>query len=100
MHVDDVAALYALVVERGEALGYVIGASGDNPTVRELGEAAAGPAGVAPESDDASRQRLGGAFADALLLDQATEAAKAKALGWKPVGPTLVEELRSGSYAT
>ena len=99
VHVDDVAALYALVLEHGEALGYLIAASGDNPTVRELGEAAAGPAGVAPESAEASRQRLGAAFADALLLDQAAEGAKAKALGWKPAGPALVEELRSGSYA-
>jgi nucleoside-diphosphate-sugar epimerase len=98
VHVDDLAALYALVVESGAALGHLIGASGANPTVRELGEAAAGPAGVAPESEDASRERLGAAFADALLLDQATEAAKARALGWKPAGPTLTEELRSGSY--
>jgi hypothetical protein len=54
---------------------------------------------VAPESADVSRQRLGAAFADALLLDQAAEGAKAKALGWKPAGPALVEEFRSGSYA-
>jgi nucleoside-diphosphate-sugar epimerase len=100
IHVDDVAAVYVLVIERGEALGPVIAASGDNPTVRELGEAAAGPAGVAPETVDASRNRLGAAFADALLLDQRTSAAKAKALGWAPKAPTLVEEFRAGSYAS
>ena len=95
IHVEDVAALYVTVVERGERLGYVIAASGVNPTVRELGEAAAGGAGVAPESVEASRERLGAAFADALLLDQQTTAAKARSLGWTPTRPTLVEELRA-----
>jgi nucleoside-diphosphate-sugar epimerase len=99
VHVDDVAALYAVVLASGEALGYVIGASGDNPTVLELAEAAAGDAGVLPETGDESRARLGAPFADALLLDQATSAAKARSLGWKPAGPTLVEEFRTGSYA-
>jgi nucleoside-diphosphate-sugar epimerase len=98
VHVEDVAALYAAVVERGERLGYVIVASGDNPTVRELAEAAAGDAGVAPESADASRERLGALFADALLLDQQATAVKARALGWTPTRPSLVEELRTGSY--
>ncbi|HTJ34461.1 MAG TPA: NAD-dependent epimerase/dehydratase family protein [Dactylosporangium sp.] len=98
IHVEDVAALYVTVVERRERLGYVIAASGVNPTVRELAEAAAGTAGVAPETADASRERLGAPFAEALLLDQQTRAAKAKALGWTPTRPTLVEELRSGSY--
>jgi nucleoside-diphosphate-sugar epimerase len=114
IHVDDVAALYVTALERGERLGYLIAASGDNPTVREIGEAAAagvagagagagdsgvGGAGVAPESDDASRARLGALFADALLLDQQTAATTAKALGWKPTARTLVEEFRAGSYA-
>ncbi|UWZ40522.1 NAD(P)H-binding protein [Dactylosporangium roseum] len=98
VHVEDVAALYVTVVERGERLGYLVAASGVNPTVRELAEAAAGAAGVAPETADASRERLGALFADALLLDQQTAAAKAKALGWTPVRPALVEELRTGSY--
>jgi nucleoside-diphosphate-sugar epimerase len=98
IHVDDAAAVYQAVVERGEALGYLIAASGANPTVRELGEAAAGGAGVAPESADASRERLGASFADALLLDQQADGAAARSLGWAPQGPTLVEELRSGSY--
>ncbi|GAA2637213.1 NAD-dependent epimerase/dehydratase family protein [Dactylosporangium fulvum] len=96
VHVEDVAALYVTVVERRERLGYVVAASGVNPTVRELAEAAAGDAGVAPETTDASRERLGALFADALLLDQQTAAAKAKALGWTPTRPTLIEELRAG----
>jgi nucleoside-diphosphate-sugar epimerase len=100
VHADDVAALYALVAERGEALGNLIAASGDNPTVREMGTALARSADVAPETDDQSRARLGALFADALLLDQQTAAAWARSLGWTPSSPTLLDELRSGSYAT
>ena len=77
----------------------MIAASGDNPTVRELAEAAAGDAGVLPETDDESRARLGAAFADALLLDQASSGAKAHSLGWTPAATTLVQEFKTGSYA-
>jgi nucleoside-diphosphate-sugar epimerase len=99
VHVDDVAALYALVVERGEGLGYVIAASGVNPTVLEIAGAAAGEAGVRPESADETRARIGSAaFADALLLDQQTTAEKAHSLGWKPEAPSLVDEFKAGSY--
>jgi hypothetical protein len=42
---------------------------------------------------------LGDYFAEVLLLDQATDAARARAeLGWKPSHQGLVEELRHGSY--
>jgi nucleoside-diphosphate-sugar epimerase len=99
IHVDDLAALYRTVLERGEALGYLIGATGEQPTVRELAAARAGAAGVVPETVEESRKRLGALFADALLLDQRTTAAKARGLGWAPKGPSLVEDLRSGSYS-
>ena len=40
------------------------------------------------------------AFAEVLLLDQGTDAAKARAeLDWRPSRPGLVEELRHGSYS-
>lgn len=99
VHVDDVAALYAAVIASGEAFGYVIAASGDNPSVRELAEAAAGDPGVRPETPDESRARLGAPFADALLLDQSASGDKAHALGWKPAAAPLIEEFRTGGYA-
>lgn len=96
VHVDDLAALYLLVLE-GSPVGRVIGASGHNPTVGELGEAISrGP--VAAEGDAASRARLGDLFAEALLLDQQAAGAKARSLGWNPVHPTLVEEIAAGHY--
>jgi nucleoside-diphosphate-sugar epimerase len=99
VHVDDIATLYRTVLERGEGLGYLVGASGESPTVRELGEALAGDTGVAPESAEASRERQGALFADALLLDQQASGTKARELWWTPKGPSLLDDLRAGSYA-
>lgn len=92
VHVDDLAELYVLALEQG-ATGVFIGASGGNPTVRELAEATGSV--VRPESVDASRERLGAGFADALLLDQQASGAKARTvLGWAPTRPSAVDELR------
>jgi nucleoside-diphosphate-sugar epimerase len=96
--VDDLAALYLLVLQAGRRLGSVVGVTADTPTVRELAEATGSP--VAPEAVDATRARLGEAFADALLLDQQFDDGYARSLGWTPTAPTLAEELRSGSYAS
>jgi len=75
-----------------------------NPTVAELTQAAAlgtGAAGAVPGSDDEARTRLGDYFAEVLLLDQATSAARARdELGWSPTHPGLVDEFRDGSYST
>jgi nucleoside-diphosphate-sugar epimerase len=75
---------------------------GANSTVAELTEAAAvaaGAPGAVPGNDDEARARLGDYFAEVLLLDQGTDAAKARAeLGWRPSHPGLVEEFRDGSY--
>jgi hypothetical protein len=71
-------------------------------TVAELTEAAAvaaGAPGAVPGSEQEARARLGDAFAEVLLLDQGTDAAKARAeLGWHPSHPSLVDEFRRGSY--
>ncbi len=98
VHVDDVADLYALIVESPSPAGRVLALSGQNPTVAELGEAFAGGP-VAPEGVDASRARLGAAYADALMLDQQGSGTKARSLGWAPSRAPLLEEIRSGQYA-
>ena len=68
--------------------------SGDNPTVRELGEAVADT--VVPETPEATIERLGG-FGEALLLDQQGTGTRARhELGWLPTRPSLVELLRAG----
>jgi nucleoside-diphosphate-sugar epimerase len=103
VHVADLADFFRRVLEHDSARGrYVIG-NGLKPTVAELTEAAAvaaGAAGAVPGSDDEARARLGDAFAEVLLGDEGTDAAKARAeLDWNPTRPGLEEEFRRGSYS-
>lgn len=102
VHVADLAQAFRRVLEVDSARGYYVVGNGSNPTVAELTAAAAvavGARGAVPGSDDEARTRLGDAFAEVLLLDQGTNAAKARAeLGWRPVRPSFVDELREGSY--
>jgi nucleoside-diphosphate-sugar epimerase len=102
VHVADLADVFRRVLEDDSAHGrYVIG-NGVNSTAAELTEAAAvaaGAPGAVPGSDDEARARLGDYFAEVLLLDQGTDAAKARAeFGWNPSHPSLLDEFRHGSY--
>ena len=102
VHAADLADFFRRVLEDESAHGrYVIG-NGVNPTVAELTQAAAVAAdapGAVPGSDDEARTRLGDYFAEVLLLDQGTDAARARAeLGWYPSRPSLSDEFRHGSY--
>ncbi len=102
VHVGDLADFFRRALEDESARGrYIIG-DGSNPTVAELTEAAAVAAhapGAVVGSDDEARARLGDYFAEVLLLDQRTDAAKARAeLGWSPSHPALADEFRHGSY--
>ena len=102
VHAADLADFFRRALEDDSARGrYVIG-NGVNPTVAELTQAAAvavGAPGAVPGSDEEARARLGDYFAEVLLLDQGTDAAKAQAeLGWHPSHPSLSDEFRQGSY--
>ena len=102
VHAADLANFFRRVLEDDSARGYYVIADGLNPTVAELTQAAAvavGAPGAVSGSDEEAKGRLGDYFAEVLLLDQATEAAKARAdLGWAPARPGLVDEFRDGSY--
>jgi nucleoside-diphosphate-sugar epimerase len=102
VHVADLAAAFRRVLEDDAARGYYVIGNGLNPTVAELTEAAAvavGAPGAVPGSDEEARSRLGPAFAQVMLLDQAITATRARdELGWQPTHPGLVEEFRNGSY--
>jgi nucleoside-diphosphate-sugar epimerase len=102
VHVADLADFFRRALEDESARGYYVIGNGLNSTVAELTEAAAvaaGAPGAVPGSDDEARGRLGEYFAEVLLLDQGTDAAKAWAeLGWSPSRPGLVDEFRNGSY--
>jgi len=102
VYADDLGRLYALALTAAEPGSYFLGVSGDNPTVREIGIAAdrgAGGEGRVAGSTDAETQARLGALADAFDLDQQASGERARSLGWKPTGPSLVEELQTGSYA-
>jgi nucleoside-diphosphate-sugar epimerase len=102
VHAADLAGFFRRVLEDDSARGYYVVADGLNPTVAELTEAAAiavGAPGAVSGSDEEAKGRLGDYFAEVLLLDQATDAAKARAeFGWAPARPGLVDEFREGSY--
>ena len=94
VHVDDLADLYVRAVDQAPGGRAYIGANGQNPTVREIGEVISDD--IAPESDDATIGRLG-AFGEALLLDQQVTGERARSeLGWAPSRPSLIDELKTG----
>jgi nucleoside-diphosphate-sugar epimerase len=102
VHAADLADFFRRALEDESARGrYVVG-NGLHPTVAELTEAAAvavGASGAVPGSEQEARARLGDYFAEALLLDEGTDAAKARAeLDWHPTRPSLTDEFRHGSY--
>jgi nucleoside-diphosphate-sugar epimerase len=102
VHAADLADAFRRALENESARGrYVIG-NGVHPTVAELTQAAAvaaGAPGAVPGSGDEARARLGDYFAEVLLLDQGTDAARARTeLGWYPSHPALSDEFRHGSY--
>ena len=92
VHVADLADFFRRVLEHESACGtYVIG-NGRKPTVAELTQAASvvvgAPGAGYAGSDDEARSRLGEYFADVLLLDQGTRAARARlGLDWEPSTP-------------
>lgn len=93
IHVDDLADLYVAVLEAPGGQAY-LGVGGENPTVREIGEAIGSD--VTAQGDAATLDALG-PFGEALLLDQQAAGTKARAdLGWSPSRPSLVELLREG----
>jgi nucleoside-diphosphate-sugar epimerase len=102
VHVADLADFFRRVLEHDTARGYYVIGNGANSTIAELTEAAAvaaGAPGAVPGSDEEARARLGDYFAEVLLLDQGTGAARARTeLGWEPSHPTLADEFRHGSY--
>jgi nucleoside-diphosphate-sugar epimerase len=97
VHVDDLGPFYLAALEKAPAGSYYLAASGDNPTVREMALAVSDT--VAPEPVEQTENRIG-ALLGALALDQQAFGQKARAeLGWVPTGPSLLTELRTGSYA-
>lgn len=102
VHVADLAEFFRQALEDDSARGYYVIGNGVSSTVADITEAAAvaaGAPGAVPGSEEEARTRLGDYFAEVLLLDQGTDAARARSeLGWYPSHPSLIDEFRHGSY--
>lgn len=103
VHVDDLADLYLLALERAPAGSLLLGVHGPSHPVREVAAAASRGAGAGGRTVswplDEARKKLG-AYADALVLDQQASGRRAQELlGWHPRRPDVLEDVERGSYA-
>jgi nucleoside-diphosphate-sugar epimerase len=103
IHVEDLADLYLRALRNAPAGALLHGASGESFKVRDaalaVAEAAGVPGNVVSWPLEEARKTLG-PFADALALDQQVSGDRARRLlDWRPSKPSILEDLRHGSYA-
>ncbi len=101
VHLNDLAELYARVLEHAPAGTLLMASSGESVRVKDVAAAASRAAGAEGRLRfiplEEARQTMG-SLADALVLDQSIDARKASALmGWSPSAPGILEELERGS---
>jgi nucleoside-diphosphate-sugar epimerase len=95
VHVDDLADLYLLAL--AAPAGTVLHGAAETVSTRALAEVAAAAAGARAEPWPLEEARAAlGPFADALALDQQVSSEGARALGWRPSRPGILETLRAG----
>jgi nucleoside-diphosphate-sugar epimerase len=96
IHVEDLAELYVLALERASAGTVLNATSHESVRVRDVAEAISGALGVRVEAWPLEEARKSlGAYADALVLDQQVSGKRAEELlGWKPKAPSLIETLK------
>jgi nucleoside-diphosphate-sugar epimerase len=103
VHVDDLADLYLLALEKASPGTLLLGVSGPAHSVRDVAAAASRGAGAEGRIRawplEEARKKLG-PYADALVLDQQASGKRAEQLlGWRPHRPDVLEDLERGSYA-
>ncbi|GAA4930477.1 SgcJ/EcaC family oxidoreductase [Streptomyces coeruleoprunus] len=103
VHVDDLADLFVLAVERADGGTVWHGVAEPAVPVRDMAAAAGRAAGTdapaRPWAADEAAAALGDDFAGALALDQSVSGdAARKALDWDPRRIGAVADLRHGSY--
>lgn len=102
VHVDDLADLYLLALDKAPAGTLLLAVTGKSHRVAQIAEAASRGAGAGGRTTawplEEARKTLG-AYADALVLDQQASGKRARELlGWKPHRLGIIEELERGSY--
>jgi nucleoside-diphosphate-sugar epimerase len=100
VHIDDLARLYTAALVAAEPRLVLNAATAAPTTMREIAEAVADLTGAQPMQITLEQARAAlGPFADVLTRSALLDAARAeRILGWKPVEPGLIDELRKGSY--
>lgn len=101
--VGDLALLYVLALEKAAPGSLYNAAQGLSFRVHEVAEAASIGAGAKGKTQalplEEARKTMGG-FADALVLDQQVSGEKARReLGWSPRAASVLDDLKTGSYA-
>jgi len=103
VHVDDLADLYLLALERAPGGTLLLAVAGPSHAIRDVAAAAsrgAGAGGRTVGTPLEEARRTMGAFADALVLDQQASGRRARELlGWRPHRPDVLEDIERGSYA-
>ena len=101
--VEDLAALYVLALEKAPAGSLYNAAHGPSYLVAEVAEAASIGGGAKGKTQSwplEEARKVFHAFADALVLDQQISGEKArKELGWSPRAKSVLDDLKTGSYA-
>ncbi|WAL68578.1 NAD-dependent epimerase/dehydratase family protein [Amycolatopsis cynarae] len=101
VHVDDLAELYAAVLAKSSHGVIVNAASAARTSMRRIAEAVAAVTGTRAVSlTRAQAEQAMGPYAAVLTRSSPLDPSRALRLfGWQAGGPSLLEELRSGSYA-
>jgi nucleoside-diphosphate-sugar epimerase len=100
VHVEDLAELYLLALERAPAGTVLLAANSETVTLGEIARAASEGAGAGGKTTAwalPEAREVIGPLADALALDQRVSSVRARQLlGWVPRGRGILDELRAG----
>jgi nucleoside-diphosphate-sugar epimerase len=103
VHIDDVVTLYRLAMERAPAGAFYFAADGEN-SMREVCAAIGHMLGLGDRTQSMSIEEAAaewgeGAAENTMGSNSRVRAKRARAeLGWKPNGPTLIDEIERGCY--
>jgi nucleoside-diphosphate-sugar epimerase len=101
VHIDDLVDLYRLAVEKAPAGAFYFAENGEN-SMREMAEAVSRRLGFGGRTeamtlDEASAEWGEGPANDTMGSNSRVRAKRARAeLGWKPQGPSLLDEIARG----
>jgi nucleoside-diphosphate-sugar epimerase len=105
VHIDDLVALYLLAIEKAPAGAFYFAENGEN-SMREVCEALSRMLGYGGRTqtmtvEEAAAEWGEGPANDTMGSNSRVRAKRARAeLGWKPKGPSLLEEIAGGCYST